>query len=346
MLDPSGGAAWAVARSLYARSRLHLLATLLVAVVAAAGCTVGDDPFGTNDSQPAPGDAGVGDASLTVPQLDPGLPRTSCAKTVAIRGHAQPGATVFAVGGEATAGSTDEANRTTGKFCIPVALQKGVTNKIEVRAQHPALGVSPPAIIHITHRTNCDTTKDDVSGTKKTASATSSHNVAQGQGVKSKDTPESGTNSSVTDGDKSSYVTFKGGGGWKFWQSYDGWVSIRLDKVYGLKKVIVRWKDSSGSGSAYGKEYRVLVSGVSKPGDPSLDGGDWQEIKHVSDGDGGKDVLEFGGKTPVAQHVAIWLQYDGANSISETFRLSEVEVYNTVDKTTSFPQQTSVCSGQ
>lgn len=277
------------------------------------------------------------------PVLDFGtIPKTTCNTHVAISGTAKPSATVFALGGAATAGISEDAHPTTGSFCLPVTLKKGQANTFEVRAQDPKLGVSSPVKVTITQQL-CDGKKDD---TTSTPTKTKPKNVAQGAKVRSKDSPDSGSGNKAVDGKKSTWVTYKGGGGLTGWTDYNGWVVVQLDKVYRISKIIVRWKDWSGSGNSYGKSYSVLISHDSSPGDPDLKNGKWTEAKKFTDGDGGVDTIPLDSKLPIVQHVALWLRKDGGWSWDETFSISEIEVWTAQDDSASAPPiKSNVCTG-
>ncbi len=253
---------------------------------------------------------------------------------------------VFAFGGAATSGVATDAHPTTGAFCLPLTLVPGKANAIEVRVQDPVLGTSEAATLTVVQK-SC--TPEESLGTGGVVEEPAkSKNVAIGATGKSKDSPETGNLGFLTDGKSSTVAAWKGGSVWCNWCDYDGWVTIKLDRLYEVEKIVVRWRDSKGNGTSFGKEYKVLVSPMSDPGDPNLKNGYWEEVGSTSSGDGGVDTYNLASKKPVVQHVALWLQQDDYPWTKEfvgkeEFAIAELEVWDAPKKSGPPPAPASVC---
>lgn len=295
----------------------------LALAVALAGCGIEDtEPLTAPDSGVPATDTGPA-GQIQPPTPDP-VPSSVCTDTVALQGTAAPGASVIVFGGSTSALSTD-ANPLTGRFCMDVLLVKDSSNSLQLRAQDPTLGMSDAVTVTVAHSSNCtdDATKPPVEQPK-------SKNVAIGAPGTSKDSAEEGNAGFLTDGDSATFVRYAKVCHWYssptcHFEDYNGWVYITLDKLYEVDKIVVRWKDSDGD---FGKEYKILVSSMSAPGDPDLKNGYWTEVATIKDGDGDEDSFDLKSGKILAQHVALWLQNDGATSSSENFSIAELEVWD------------------
>ena len=325
-----------------------LLVVTLASFVTACGM-VEDPPSGKVPSTlqpdsgvPSVNEAGVG-PTLQKPSVDP-LPNTVCSDTVPLQGAAVPGSSVFVMGGLSTSGIATDAHPTTGRFCLDVPLKKGAVNTLEVRAQDPTLGLSEAVTIVVT-QSAC---KDDAPTVPP--EEPKSQNVALGIKGKSSQTPNMGNEGFLTDGKTSTVMELHVASSWYCpWCDVDGWTSIKLDKLTEVEKIVVKWRDSSGNGTAYGKKYKVLVSSMSDPGDPSITNGYWTAVGEVTEGDGGIDTYDLKSQKPLAQHVAIYLQADASGSVTngwyEYFAIAELEVWDAPKKTTPTPStQTNTCA--
>lgn len=320
-------------------TRSLLLVVVATAVSAGCGGQTDAPQLAHPSPQPSPEQADK-PKKLQAPVLDrSNIPTTTCKDHIAISGTAKPSVTVFALGGAATAGISSDAHPQTGSFCLPVALKKGQLNKFEIRAQDPKLGVSTSVTVRITRKI-CDEKKDDT--TSSAPAKAKPKNVALGAKVRSKDSPKSGSGNNAVDGSTSTVVTYSGG--W-FDHAYNGWVALDLDKLYRISKIVVRWRDASGSGKHYGKDYMVLASHASSASEPYFNNG-WTEVKRISSGDGGTDTIDLKSKMPFVQHVALFLYGDAAFNWSETFAIAEIEVWSAPDDSPSTPPiKSNVCTG-
>jgi hypothetical protein len=269
-------------------------------------------------------------------------PSTTCEKEVSIAGTAEAGATVFVIGGLSPIAT--DPDPLTGRFCVPVQLNPGQTNELIVRAQHPDKGVSNPVTVTVVQ--NACTGGGDDAAPQNTVEQEPSKNVALHAPVQSKDVPEEGNDSLITDNDTTTFALWADWP-WVCWStSYDGWVWVKLEKLTELKKIVIQWRDAKGIGIGYGQEYKILISPMADPGEPSLTNGKWIELRNVIDGDGGKDTFNLDSEIPVAQHVALWLIQDGRSTVSNwtlcsnDFAVSEVQVWD-MPKTVSSPSTPS-----
>ena len=265
---------------------------------------------------------------------------------------AEPGTTIFVIGGADSAGLATDTHPTSGQFCLDVKLTPGAVNKLEVRAQDAVRGTSDATIVEV-EQSPC--TPD--SETPK-PEAPKSVNVAVGQPVTTRDKPKKNQPGFATDGDNSSYVEVGGSDGTFGWNDWKGWVMVDLGKLYELSKIVVRFKDRDGSGDKYATKYKVLVSSMSDPGNPDLDNGKWIEVGSTGDGDGGTDTWNLSQTQPIARYVALWLQQDGkphwkenigipfvGKKYDEIFDVSEIEVWDVPKKSvTDGPPDTNTCA--
>jgi len=319
---------------------MRLLASTTLIGLLGLGCGF-DDASGPG-TNPIPADAGLpGSDTLTPQKMQPPvpdpLPPSVCTDTVPVQGTAAPGSSVIVFGGSSSV-STD-ANPSTGRFCLDVPLVKNSANTLQIRAQDPILGMSDPVTRSVTHSGNCN---DDVPN--PTPDPVKSKNVALGSTGKSSQTPDEGNEGFLTDGDTAKPVVYSGG--WTL-SDPDIWTYIKLDKVYMLEKIVVKWRDGvQAGGSSYGKIYHVLVSSMSDPGDPDLKNGYWTEVAKIDNGDGDTDTFDLKSTKPLAQYVAVWMKGDGQTSWwSETFALTEIEVWDSPQQTsTPTPTTTNTCS--
>jgi hypothetical protein len=314
--------------------------------MAGGGCGFNDDqppggnPLPQSDGGILPTSDGGGTSSheMAPPVPDP-LPPSVCTDSVAVQGTADPGASVIVFGGASSAVSTD-AHPVTGRFCLDVPLVKNTTNTLQIRAQDPILGLSQPVTRTVNHSGSCG---DDVPDT--TPDQPKAKNIALGSTGKSKDTPEEGNVGFLTDGDAKTFVKFSGG---MAFTSYGGWVYIKLDKVYTVGKIVVKWRDSNGNGEEYGQGYKVLISPMSDPGDPDLKNGYWTTVADIQNGDGGTDDFDLKSSKPIAQYVALWLDNDGNGSITDwydQFAISEIEVWDVPQTSAPVqPTQQNTCA--
>ena len=318
-----------------------LAAIALLAGLVAAGCGMGDDGPPQVHVPPTQ-DGGVGGSdgtqtqSLQQPIVDP-ISGAVCTDTVPMQGTAPAGTSVFVVGG-ATTGLPTDADPITGRSCLDVPLNKHTLNTFQVRAQDPVKGMSAPVSIKVQH-SKCD---DDV--TKPTPEQPKSKNVALGAKGKSKDTPDEGNEGFLTDGSATTFAKYSGG--WAGY-AYDGWVRIKLDKLYMVEKIVVKWNEGKNSGGeSYGAQYKVLVSSMSDPGDPDTKNGYWTTIADVTSGDGDTDTYDLTQSKPLAQYVAVWMEQDGNSwTWKETFKLAEIEVWNVPKKSSTSPtSQANTCA--
>jgi hypothetical protein len=283
---------------------------------------------------------GADGASTLAPPIPDPVASSVCATSVAVQGSATAGSNVIVYGGALSTLSTT-AHPTTGRFCLDVELVPDSENTLRLMAQDPTLGMSSAVTVKVTQQSSC---KDDA--TAPQVDPPKSKNVALGSSATSKDKPKEGNLGLLTDGDSKTFVQVGMDCPWYNpkcpFDSYNGWVSISLGKLYLLDHIVVRWKDSSGD---FGKEYKVLVSSMTNPGDPDPKNGYWTKVAEVDSGDGGSDSFAVKGSKVYAQHVALWLEFDGATSAGETFSIGEVEVWDVPEQSTAtLPTTTTTCS--
>lgn len=293
------------------------------------GCGLSQDPEPPHqaDSGPAKSD---GIKTVAKPTVDR-PPEAVCGLTVPIQGNAAKGTSVFAKGGLEMSGIATDPNPATGRFCLDVRLKLGQDNLIEVRAMDPVLGESNPETVTV-KQTTCG--KDDGQPPVEQAQP---QNVALGLKARTNLSPEQGNEGFITDGNAKTWAQFNTA----FWTWGDPpvWITIKLAKLTELSSIVVKWRDGNGNGTAYGQEYKVLISTVAEPGDPNVDNGMWTDIKSYEDGVGATNTVDLKSTKPSALHVALWLLHDGNNSLTgweETYALSELEVWDN-PKTSTTP---------
>lgn len=298
-------------------------------LLAAIGCGMGDDgPPGTHrDSGQVPtSDGPVG--QLTPPVLDP-WDKEVCGDSVPIQGRVPVGSEPVVSGG--LSHKPPSANPSTGRFCVDVFLNKKSVNTLQIFS-FKAGQMSDPVTIKVTH-------KDCKNEFPKDPPKPQPKMVSQGAKVTSSSTPKSGNVTMLTDGKSSASAVFE----FYDWGGTTAWVLVKLDKLYEIDKVVVRWRDSKGSGSHYGTKYQVLIA--QKPTtDPNLTDGIWVPKSTVTDGDGGNDVFDYKNSKSLTQNIAIWLEENGGTGLWETFALTEIEVWTTPAGTTVPPPKYKTCA--
>jgi hypothetical protein len=245
---------------------------------------------------------------------------------------------VFAVGGLAASGVTKEAHPTTGRFCLDIPLQLGVTNRIEVRAKDPARGISDPSVVTVTQTSGCSTEPPE-----PPPAPVPSKNVAHGVTPLSNVTPSEGNLALLTDGNESTTAVLDQPS-WLPVGDAQVWLSLKLAQLTAVDRVVVKWRDSPSSGGYYAEKYKILVSGSADPGSPSLVSGAWTVVEDVTQGAGGDE--EFTLTAPGVRHVALWLIEDASYIHPyEHFVPAEIEVWDVPAKTGSTePTQTNTCA--
>ena len=76
---------------------------------------------------------------------------------------------------------------------------------------------------------------------------------------------------------------------------------------------------------------------MTDPGDPDLNNGKWVEVKAVTGNSATSAAVDLSQTKPLAQHVAIWMEYDSSTSYFETFTIGEIEVYDVAKTNTNTP---------
>jgi hypothetical protein len=329
-------------------TRSTLIVVSLIASFGLFACGIESEPLPTpspypqdpTPQDPTPQDPTPQDPKVDPPVLDVGLQSTTCSETFALTGTATAGGTVFATGGASSSGISTDVHPQTGAFCLPVTLKLG-TNALEVRVQDPVNGLSEAVMFTVT-RQDCQGGGDDTQPTDP--EQPDPRNIALGLQATAMATPNKGNFGFLTDGKSSTSASFSGGDWYCPWCDYAGWVSLKLDKIYKLSEIKVRWRDSKTSAEKfYGQQYKVLVSSMTDPGDPNIDNGLWTEVGTVTDGDGNLDTFNLKSTQPLVQHVALWLKKDGSWNWNETFAVAEIEVWDAPDKVTAPPVTTEAC---
>ncbi|MBW2731247.1 MAG: discoidin domain-containing protein [Deltaproteobacteria bacterium] len=322
------------------RSRYLVQPGLLMAAFAlGAGCLGdGTDPPSTHDlSRPMDGPV-----QLAAPNIERGsIPTITCQGEVGVIGSTQPGFNVYATGGASSGITTANSS---GRFCLPVSLNRDQLNTINVYATDPQTGhLSAPATLDVTHRSSSDCQTPILDG----GVAPDPENVALEAEVTSMEPPKTGMVSALNDGNPSTFALWESDQ-WVPFLAYDGWVKLTLKKPTAISKIILRWRDNYSSVEKYfGADYKIMVSLTADAGDPQ-DGGVWTTLKTVKAGDGGEDALEYRDNQPMALHIALWLQFDGETGVTsydELFALAEFEVYDTPGSTSQPPPTPGVCAG-
>jgi len=269
---------------------------------------------------------------LAPPLLDP-CDKEVCFKSVPIQGKVPPGAEPVVLGGESA--KLGSLNSNTGRFCVDVNLRANEDNTLEFRSARDGV-YSTAVTIKVTQK-KC---KDDVNPKdppKKTPKM-----VSLGAKATSKKEPKSGNVGMLTDGKSGAAAVFE----FYDWGSTTTWVLVKLEKQHMVDRVVVRWRDAKGSGTAYGKEYRVLLA-ANPSTDPNLDDGRWTERSRITDGDGGNDVFSYSQSKDPVNAVALLLEEDGDGSILslwETFGITEIEVWMTPAGSTIKPPIGKTCA--
>lgn len=259
-------------------------------------------------------------------------PQSACGDTVPVHGFAAPKTTVLVTGGATDVSA--EPNATTNQYCVDVPLRQNQVNTLKIFSHDAVCGLSPAVQIKVSH-TKC---KDD--GKDPPKDPPKSKNVALGMKPLASKTAEAGNETFLTDGDATTVAVYKGGGPWI---SADIWVQIKLEKITEVSKIVVKWRDKKGDSTAhYAKEYKVLVATGSSITDPNLKDGYWTQLRTITAGDGGIDTHDVSGQKPLAQYVALWLEFDDGGSWSETFAISEIEVWDVPKQQTTNPGDTKL----
>ena len=316
-----------------------MAATLALSLV--VGCGFEGDGNDVPSTQPPP----------QQPKTDPTTPATgktqrptvdatmnsSCQTSVAIRGTTGPNTSVLITGGQGDIAA--DPSGISGKYCAMVNLKPNQLNTLQIFAHDPQTGLSDAITIKIT-QSKC---KDDAPTVP--TDQPKSKNVALGMKGKASVSAESGNEGFITDGKSATTATYTGGWGWGISGSTDVWISVKLEKLVEASKIVVKWRDSKGdSSSYYGFKYRVLVA-TGTPTDPNVKDGYWTEIATVTDGDGGIDLFDLKNSKPLVQHVALYLEKDGASSWSHHFTVAEIEVWDTPKKSSpSLQPQKNTCA--
>jgi hypothetical protein len=222
---------------------------------------------------------------------------------------------------------------------LPVKLNAGQVNSIEVRSQDPVSGMSEPAIVTITH-TSCGAQDSGVPASSD--SGARSVNVAFRAQTTGQDTPVMNNYTFVTDGNLQNFVEVAGGG----ITSYKGWIKVSFETVQQIQRVVIHWRDNSTSTTkSYGKKYYVLSATLADASAPNLTDGHWTKEKEYTAGAGGIDeiVLE---RRPLIRHLALYLEEDGEWDYigKERFAIAEIEAYN-VPVNQPPPPPPQICSG-
>ncbi len=327
-----------------------VLKTVMAATLAlglTVGCGFGDagegpvhqpppqqQPPQTNPNNPSQPSSG----KTQKPTVD-ATSNTSCQTSMPIRGKTSANTSVLITGGQGDIAA--DPSGISGSYCAMVNLKPNQVNTLQIFAHDPKYGLSDPVTVKITHAKCKDDAPTVPTDTPK------SKNVALGMKGKASVTAESGNENFITDGKSSTTATYSGGWGWGISGSTDVWVSIKLEKLVEASKIVVKWRDSKGdSTSYYGYKYRVLVA-TGTPTDPNVKDGYWTEIAAVTDGNGGIDLFDLKNTKPLVQHVALYLEKDGASSWSHHFSIAEVEVWDTPKKSSPSvqPQKNSCATG-
>lgn len=289
-------------------------------------CSADSPPHGTFDGPETPTD-GWPDAPANCPQ--PGTlkiasissyPDPTCYTLQPFRGSAPGAFKIVARGNGGTAQPAKVASD--GKFCIEVTLVASTQNTITFSPIDSTGCPGQDLKKTITHQT-CASPDAGVSVV----------NVAQGGTVTSDSSPSKGNNAYLTDGKTSTVVEYTGGWGWV---DADIWVGVALGSPVEVQKIVVKWRDKSGSGCDYGARYKIATSAFSSPGKWDLNSGSWAQLEDITSGDGGDDTFTYSTKK-LAQHVALLLKVNGCTGWSETFALEELEVWAQDPKATPTP---------
>ncbi len=309
------------------RSYVSLLVPAFL--LAVLGCGLGeDDPPGhkLDSGHKVVTDGPVG--TLAKPILDP-WDSEVCAKSVPIQGRVPAGAEPVINGGQSS--KPTSTNPSTGKFCVDVTLYPKTVNTLQVFS-FKAGNMSDPVTIKVTQ-------KDCKKEFPKDPPKPKPKMVSLGAKVTASKPPKSGNVTMITDGKSSAAAV------WEFydWGGTTAWVMIKLDKLYEVDKIVVRWRDSAGSGTHFGKQYQVLVSSGATT-DPNITDGLWVPKSTVTAGNGGNDVFDYSNSKSLVRNVALWLEENGGTGLWETFAITEVEIWMTPAGTTKPPPTEKTCA--
>jgi len=290
---------------------------LIVALLVLGLACSADDPDTKTYDIAVLADTGAPDAPQGCPppskltlSLD-SYPDPTCHALQPFRGSAQGADRVVALGGAGAAPPVKVG--TDGKFCIEVELKPDSLNTITF-SPVDADGCPGQDLVRQIEHQSCATPDASVAEI----------NVAKGASVVTDATPSAGSNTDLVDGKTATVVEYVGGWGWT---NANIWVGVALGHPVELEKLVVRWRDSKGNGCDYGASYKIAISAYSSPGKMDLNSGTWTLLEDVSGGDGGEDSFSPGSPKPLAQHVALLLLSDGCTGWSESFALSELEIW-------------------
>lgn len=245
-----------------------------------------------------------------VPVLDQ-HPQETCYTFQAFRGAAAGAETLIARGelGTAKPAHVD----TKGRFCVEVNLKQGQANTITFIPYDATSCPGPQAKAAITHKPCI-----------KPDAGAPSLNVAPDATVSASKKPSKGANTEINDKDIFTVVEYSDGWGWG---EVNIWIKLALKTPVVLDRIVVKWRDAKGNGCDYASKYRLLASPNSNPGEPDLKQGVWTEIVHETKGDGGTDTVYPKSSGTLAAHVALYLHSNGCNGWTETFAISDLEIW-------------------
>ncbi len=298
--------------------------TTLVWMAVIAGCTAPPPDSIYYDTTTPPDLFSLPDMSASCPST-PTLqapvvdkpPQQTCHTPQVFRGTAAGATTITA---RSQAGVSKPAKvDAKGRFCIEVVLNKDSANTVILTPLDKNGCRGRELQVPIEHKT-CATPDGGAPST--------SFNAALGGKVTSSDKPSKGKLADINDGDFFTVVELAGGWGWS---EVNIWVDIALKKAVSLDRIRIRWRDTKSKGCDYASKYRVLINPNATPGDPDLKkSGTWIELSSVTAGDGGDDVVIPKTTNTLAAHVAIWMHSNGCNGWTETFAISDLEVWGRV----------------
>jgi|GEM_PF-2758786 hypothetical protein len=312
---------------------------MVISVASLAACGIGEPPpipyippSGYGGSGGHGGTGGSGgtddhkDDAPAPPTVDP-VASGMCGSSAPISGTAEPGVAIIIRGGSATGGTSTDPHPQTGRYCADVPLTAGQSNTLQLQALAADGQLSETVTITVLQK-DCSASGNGDTGSGSTTPEDDSRNVALGAEVKSLESPKLNNGTFVTDGSETTFALYEGQKSWGVWDS-PTWITLKMDAVHIINKIVVRWRDSKGVGDEYyGADYKVLVSSESNPGDASITNGRWVEVGTKTGGVGGTDIFYLQTTQPLAQHVALWLEADGGWSNVEQFAIAEVEVWN------------------
>ena len=261
---------------------------------------------------------------------------SACTTSIPLTGRGPIGASILVKGGDGDI-STD-THSVTGRFCVDVKLYKNTMNTLKVYALDPQLGLSTPTSISIKQAT-CNTNPNP-----NPTPTEVSKNRALGGKVKSDETPKTGQVTAITDGDSTTFAQWTGG--W-LGAGADRRVQVDMGKLIEVDKIVIKWRHSANSSvQHYGSDYTIWVA-TGTPGDLADDNSLWTKVKTIKAGNGGTETFNLKSQGLMIQHVGIIMDQDGASyTWSETFDLSEIEVWDVATKSTTptTDPKTKTCS--